>query len=96
MPIKTSQPLSYTSYYVEKRKTKRVFHKQITQLINWDSLTHILEKYYPTGQSGKGRKAYPPLVLFKMTILQTWYNLSDYGVEERRSMTPFPVCVSAV
>jgi IS5 family transposase len=83
MPIKTSTPLSYTSYYVEKRKTKRVFLKQIAQLINWDSLTHILEKYYPTGQSGKGRKAYPPLVLFKMSLLQTWYNLSDYGIEEQ-------------
>jgi hypothetical protein len=34
MPIKISQPLSYTSYYVEKRKTKRVFLKQIAQLIH--------------------------------------------------------------
>jgi len=25
MPIKPSQPISYTIYYVEKRKTKRVF-----------------------------------------------------------------------
>lgn len=83
MPIKTSQPLSYTSYYVEKRKTKRVFLKQIAQLINWESVTNVLEKYYPTGQSGQGRKAYPPLVLFKMTLLQTWYHLSDYGVEEQ-------------
>jgi hypothetical protein len=33
-PIKTSQPLSCTSYYVEKRKTKRVFLKQIAQLIH--------------------------------------------------------------
>lgn len=83
MPIKTSTPLSYTSFYVEKRKTKRVFLKQIAQLINWDSLTHLLEKYYPTGQSGKGRNAYPAIVLFKMTLLQTWYNLSDYGIEEQ-------------
>jgi IS5 family transposase len=83
MPIKTSQPLSYTSYYVEKRKTKRVFLKQIAELIHWEAVTHILEQYYPTGQSGKGRKAYPPLVLFKMTLLQTWYNLSDYGIEEQ-------------
>ena len=83
MPIKISQPLSYTSYYVEKRKTKRLFLKQISQLINWAAVTHVLEKYYPTGQSGQGRKAYPALVLFKMTLLQTWYNLSDYGIEEQ-------------
>ena len=42
----------------------------------------ILEKYYTKGQNNTARKAYPPLVLFKMTLLQTWYNLSDYGIEE--------------
>ena len=83
MPIKTSTPLSYTSYYVEKRKTKRVFLKQIEALINWESVTTLLEKHYPKGHSGGGRSAYPALVLFKMTLLQTWYNLSDYGIEEQ-------------
>ena len=29
-----------------------------------------------------GRPAYNPLVLFKMMLLQTWYNLSDMGVED--------------
>jgi hypothetical protein len=33
-PIKTPQRLSYTSYYVEKKKTKRVFLKQTAQLIH--------------------------------------------------------------
>jgi transposase, IS5 family len=89
-PIKTSQPLSCTSYYVEKRKTKRVFFKQIAQLIHWEPVTSVLEKYYPTGQAAQGRKAYPALVLFKMTLLQTWYNLSDYGIEEQVNDTlPF-------
>jgi IS5 family transposase len=83
MPIKTSPPLSYTGYYVEKRKTKRVFLQQIGALIDWKALTNVLEKHYPTGQSGQGRKAYPALVLFKMMLLQTWYNLSDYGIEEQ-------------
>ena len=83
MPIKTSLPLSYTHYYVEQRKTKRTFLKQITQLIDWESVSRTLARYYPTGQSGRGRKAYPALVLFKMTLLQTWYTLSDYGVEEQ-------------
>ena len=29
-----------------------------------------------------GRPSYNPLVLFKMMLLQTWYNLSDMGMEE--------------
>ena len=83
MPIKTSLPLSYTHYYVEQRKTKRTFLKQIAQLIDWESVSRTLERYYPTGQSGRGRKAYPALVLFKMDLFQTWYTLSDYGVAEQ-------------
>ena len=61
MPIKTSLPLSYTNYYVEQRKTKRVFLKQMAQLIDWESVSHTLEKYYPTGQSGKGLSSVSPL-----------------------------------
>ena len=83
MPIKRSDGLSFTSYYVEKRKTKRVFLKQIAAFIDWEAVTNVLEKYYPKGQSRQGRKAYPAIILFKMTLLQTWYNLSDYGVEEQ-------------
>ena len=52
-------------------------------LYRWEPVTSVLQKYYPTGQATQGRKAYPALVLFKMTLLQTWYNLSDYGIEEQ-------------
>ena len=88
MPIKTSLPLSYTHYYVEQRKTKRTFLKQIAQLIDWESVSRTLERYYPTSQSGRRKKAYPVLVLFKMALLQTWYNLSDYGVEKQVNDSP--------
>ena len=75
--------MSFSTYYVEKRKTKKVFLQQINQLINWRPIIRVLERHYPVGQSARGRKAYPALVLLKMTLLQTWYNLSDYGVEEQ-------------
>lgn len=65
------------------RKTKRTFLAQINQLIDWDPLVELIEKYYTKGQTGVGRKAYSPLLLLKMSLLQTWYNLSDYGVEEQ-------------
>jgi transposase, IS5 family len=78
MPIKRSQPLSFTSHYVEKRKAKSVFLKQIAQLIEWDAVASVLTKCSPTRQSGQGRKAYPLLVLLKMALLQTWYQRSDY------------------
>ena len=73
MAIKSSSPLSFIAY--------------IDQLINGQAIQHVLEKYHPKGQSKIGRKAYPALILFKMTLLQTWYNLSDYGIEEQLNDT---------
>jgi transposase, IS5 family len=83
MSFKKNPQMSFSSYHVERRKTKKVFLQQINKIIDWPSLQCTLERYYTTGQSDRGRKAYPALVLFKMTLLQTWYNLSDYGVEEQ-------------
>ncbi|MEM9417375.1 MAG: IS5 family transposase [Bacteroidota bacterium] len=83
MSQKTNLKMSFSAPYVERRKTKKVFLKQVNQIINWEPITRILARYYTKGQSARGRKAYPPLVLFKMCLLQTWYDLSDYGVEEQ-------------
>ena len=75
--------MSPSTQYVEKHKNKKVFLQQTNQLINWEPIIRTLEQHYVVGQSDRGRKAYPAIVLFKMTLLQTWYNLSDYGVEEQ-------------
>jgi IS5 family transposase len=44
MPIKTSTPPSCASYCVEKRKTKRVFLKQIAQRIHWERGRYLLNQ----------------------------------------------------
>ena len=82
MSLKSRPSLGFSAPYVEKRKTKKVFLQQVNQLIDWQPVTRILERAYTKGQKARGRKAYPPLILFKMCLLQTWYALSDYGVEE--------------
>ena len=46
-------------------------------------MQRILAAHYPTGQAKKGRRAYRAIVLLKMYLLQTWYNLSDYAVEKQ-------------
>lgn len=83
MPLKNSQQLTFSSYSLQQRKTKSSFLDQIEKLIHWKPIETLLEKHYTTGQARKGRKAYPPMLLFKMILLQTWYNLSDYAVEEQ-------------
>ena len=43
-----------------------------------------LKKYYSKGVSVAGRASYSGLLLFKVSLLQTWYGLSDYEMEEDR------------
>ncbi|MBU4311301.1 MAG: transposase [Candidatus Omnitrophica bacterium] len=33
-----------------------------------------------------GRPSFPPVVLFKMLFLEFFYNLSDYGIVEERTL----------
>ncbi len=75
--------MSFITPYVKKRKIKDGFFRQIDSIINWDEISKTLEKYYIKGESASGRKSYPALLLFKMTLLQTWYGLSDYEIENQ-------------
>jgi IS5 family transposase len=53
--------------------------ERIHGLVTWYRLEQILEKL----RSAKtGRPAYPPLVLLKVLLLQSWHTLSDIGIEE--------------
>ena len=51
-------------------------------LLDWDKINAIIDKYYPKGKSATGKPSYDGLLLFKMCLLQTWYGLSDYEVED--------------
>lgn len=68
---------------VRKRKVKSTFFNQINTLVDWRMMTNIINKYYTKGESAAGKPAYSGLLLFKMSLLQTWYGLSDYEVEDR-------------
>lgn len=73
MTKKINIPMSFSSPYTERRKVKKVFLEQVNQIINWQPITSILESYYDQGKSPRGRKAYPPLVMLKMCLLQFRY-----------------------
>jgi IS5 family transposase len=65
------------------RKVKAVFFNQIDTLIDWRLISNIINKHYTKGNSVVGTPSYDGLLLFKMCLLQTWYGLSDYEVEDR-------------
>jgi len=75
--------MSFITPYMEKRKVNDTFLRQINLILDWDKIEKVLNKYYNKGESVSGRKAYPALLLFKMTLLQTWYGLSDYEIEDQ-------------
>lgn len=68
---------------VRVRKIKIQFFQQINSLLDWDSISTTIDKYYSKGKSASGKPSYDGLLLFKMSLLQTWYGLSDYEVEDR-------------
>jgi len=74
--------MSFSQVYVERRTRKNTFLRQINQIIDWTPIEKELNKVYKKGKSVDGRPSYSGLLLFKMQLLQIWYNLSDPGVED--------------
>jgi IS5 family transposase len=74
--------MSFSQVFVERRTRKNTFLRQIDQIIDWTPIEKEINKVYKKGQSVDGRPSYPGLLLFKMQLLQTWYSLSDPGVED--------------
>src|SRR5690554_689335 len=68
---------------LRSRKIKRTFFNQINTLIDWSPIEKIINEHYKKGESAIGKPSYNGLLLFKMCLLQTWYGLSDYEVEDR-------------
>ncbi len=73
---------SFADYFVGQRQHSVTFLDKIDKLIDWKPIEKTLSKKYKKRASADGRPAYPPLPMFKLLLLQRWYNLSDPGLEE--------------
>ncbi len=83
MKIQKPPTLADSICDLRARKIKRTFFTQINTLIDWDAISSIINKDYLKGKSATGKPSYDGLLLFKMCLLQSWYGLSDYEVEDR-------------
>ncbi|WP_329903762.1 IS5 family transposase [Porphyromonas pogonae] len=70
-------------YQRRYRKVQNEFLNQIDQLIDWRPIRTLINKKYTKRQNAVGAPAYDVILLFKMLLLETWYNLSDVALEER-------------
>ncbi len=82
MAMQTNQQLSMLDTVEVAKSRIHVKLERMEKAIQWESITKILMKHYTVGQSEVGRKAYHPLLLFKALLLQTWYGMSDYMLED--------------
>lgn len=52
----------------------------LNAMIDWDQIESLLSGIHARKQ---GEKAWPPLMMFKALLLQSWYDLSDPGLEKQ-------------
>jgi Transposase domain (DUF772) len=58
---------------------------QISDFIDWDPFRLILEEMYTNKTERGGRPNCDVILMFKILILQQWYNMSDLEVERQMS-----------
>jgi len=75
--------LSFASlaYENKKKKTRREqFLAEMDQVIPWQELIQIIEKYYP--KAGNGRQPMHLERMLRIYFMQQWYGLSDPAMED--------------
>jgi len=73
-----NQP-SLADAFVKAYSRSGGFLDEIAKTFDWSAIDVIMR---PLHSSCDGAPAYPPLVMFKIVLLQQWYSLSDPGAEE--------------
>ena len=70
--------------------------QKLNKIINWEIFREILEEAFinPDRKSNAGRKSYDKLLMFKIVMLQKYYNLSDeqteFQIKDKLSFLDFP------
>jgi IS5 family transposase len=73
-----SSQSSFNDLLIDKKVNQNHILIRVDKLLNWRPIEHELGRLY----SDIGRPSHPPIVLFKMLLLQSWYSLSDEACEE--------------
>jgi transposase, IS5 family len=82
MKLQRNIQMSFSSIYIERRTRKNEFYRQIDKIIDWSLIEKEIDKVYKKGQSVDGRPSYCGIILFKMMLMETWFNQSDPAVED--------------
>jgi len=79
MAWKTLKPNNHTDSKLFQHQALKELD-DIQTLVDWSKLETLLANIY---SSPKGEKAWPPPMMFKAMLLQSWYKLSDPALEKQ-------------
>lgn len=79
--MEKQQNFTDIEYTNRRRTTKReAFLEKMDDTLPWSAWVSQIVPYYPDGK--RGRKPVEIERMLRMTMLQTWFNLSDEGIED--------------
>lgn len=64
-----------------KKSRKGEFLECMDRIVPWQSLCAIIDEYYVKEPEKAGRRPYPLETMFRIHLMQHWFNLSDPGME---------------
>ena len=67
---------------INHKKKANEFLDRVDYLIDWIKISSFLKKKLNRKSNAVGNPAYPALPMFKILLLQRWYNLSDPATEQ--------------
>lgn len=81
---RSSGQLGFGDVFVSEGLGRNQRLDRIAAVLDWSSIERLVSVLHAAPE---GRKAYPPLVMVKVLLLQQWYGLSDPRLEEALSDT---------
>jgi IS5 family transposase len=82
MSNRFEQPKGFLDLAVEQGKKVRTFLDDVERLVDWRPVDKLLKKGLKRNKDAVGNPAYPPLAMFKILLMQRWWNLSDQGMDD--------------
>jgi IS5 family transposase len=74
--------MGFLDLAVSQLKKAKTFLDEVERIVDWVPIEKLLKKKLRRNQDAVGNPAYPPLGMFKVLLLQRWYNLSDQGMDD--------------
>lgn len=67
---------------IKKLKKAKTFLYNVDKFLNWKPINKLLNKHLKKPLKSVGNPSYPSLKMFKVLLLQRWYNLSDREIDD--------------